>query len=621
MYLNHADTSTQVGAVLTGALQGAGVLSVESPAPSQSPAASLLLTGSAANTNGGLTVGTQRFQPVDVYLDKPANVNAISHNLDLGAGDVLWLNDEQIDDSATVHVHWLGTLDMDGAVETVGDTTIDGVVSLSTLASLSAGHLSVGNLAATSGSVISMVVDDQASDQFDVRGTASIDGAVLDLQASTLTAGRFHTLLAVAGTQPVTGTFVGLPEAAQLQLGGATFEISYRAGDGNDIVIGPVGSTSPPIPVAHKPPFAAVSPVRVLETRVSEGLVGYVGARPVAGQVVELSLAGVHGVPADAAAVALNVTAVDAAGSGFVTVWPCGEPRPTASNLNFVAGQTVPNLVVTRLGSGGKVCLFTQVGVDLLADLQGWFPAGAFAAVSPVRVLETRVSEGLVGYVGARPVAGQVVELSLAGVHGVPADAAAVALNVTAVDAAGSGFVTVWPCGEPRPTASNLNFVAGQTVPNLVVTRLGSGGKVCLFTQVGVDLLADLQGWFPAGAFAAVSPVRVLETRVSEGLVGYVGARPVAGQVVELSLAGVHGVPADAAAVALNVTAVDAAGSGFVTVWPCGEPRPTASNLNFVAGQTVPNLVVTRLGSGGKVCLFTQVGVDLLADLQGWFPA
>jgi hypothetical protein len=73
--------------------------------------------------------------------------------------------------------------------------------------------------------------------------------------------------------------------------------------------------------------------------------------------------------------------------------------------------------------------------------------------------------------------------------------------------------------------------------------------------------------------------------------------------------------------VVVNVTAVQADGDGFVTVWPCGQPRPTASNLNVRAGQIVPNLVVAKLGRDGKVCLYSHVGIDLIADLQGWHPA
>jgi hypothetical protein len=114
-------------------------------------------------------------------------------------------------------------------------------------------------------------------------------------------------------------------------------------------------------------------------------------------------------------------------------------------------------------------------------------------------------------------------------------------------------------------------------------------------------------------------PVRVLETRVSEGQRGYSGAKPVAGQTVELVVAGVGGVPAGARAVVLNVTGVEASGAGFVTVWPCGSARPTASNLNLDRGETAPNLVVAPVGVGGKVCVFTQSGAHLLADLSGYF--
>ncbi|MFM7535008.1 MAG: hypothetical protein ACKO91_04340, partial [Acidimicrobiales bacterium] len=84
-------------------------------------------------------------------------------------------------------------------------------------------------------------------------------------------------------------------------------------------------------------------------------------------------------------------------------------------------------------------------------------------------------------------------------------------------------------------------------------------------------------------------------------------------------VAGVGGVPAGARAVVLNVTGVEASGDGFVTVWPCGAVRPKASNLNLVRGQSAPNLVVAPVGTGGKVCVFTQSGAHLLADVSGYF--
>jgi hypothetical protein len=284
--------------------------------------------------------------------------------------------------------------------------------------------------------------------------------------------------------------------------------------------------------------------------------------------------------------------------------------------VNYAARQTVANAVFTRPGDGGRVCFSSHVRAHLVVDLQGWF-ATEFAGGAPVRILETRAA-GQTGYTGAKPAGGQVIELAVGGRFGVPTGASAVVLNVTATEPDAGGFVTVWPCGQPRPLASNLNVAAGQTVANAVVARPGVDGKVCVYTLGAAHLVADLQGWFPS-AYRTTAPVRVLETRPA-GQTGYVGAKPAAGHVVALRVAGVGGVPDDLSAVVLNVTATEAEGAGFVTVWPCGQARPLASNLNYAAGQSVPNVVVARPNAAGEVCLFALTRSHLVVDLQGWFP-
>ena len=50
----------------------------------------------------------------------------------------------------------------------------------------------------------------------------------------------------------------------------------------------------------------------------------------------------------------------------------------------------------------------------------------------------------------------------------------------------------------------------------------------------------------------------------------------------------------------LNVNTVEAAGPGFVTVHPCASGRPNASNMNFVGGQIVPNLVIVQAERGHR---------------------
>ena len=78
-------------------------------------------------------------------------------------------------------------------------------------------------------------------------------------------------------------------------------------------------------------------------------------------------------------------------------------------------------------------------------------------------------------------------------------------------------------------------------------------------------------------------------------------------------------VATDATAVVLNVTVTDAQAPGFITVYPCGSPRPTASNLNYVAGSTVANAVLVQIGTAGQVCIFNQSPTHLIADVNGYF--
>jgi len=180
----------------------------------------------------------------------------------------------------------------------------------------------------------------------------------------------------------------------------------------------------------------------------------------------------------------------------------------------------------------------------------------------------------------------------------------------------------VWPCGAPRPTASNLNIAAGATAPNLVISKIGDGGKVCLYTQASLDLIADVNGYLPTdSSYTPVVPERLLETRPA-GQAGYTGGKPGADSTIELTVIGVGTtqVPAGTSAVVLNVTGVAPDTDGYVTVWPCGSPRPTASNLNLATGGIVPNLVMTKVGTGGKVCIYTQAPAHLVADINGFWP-
>ena len=347
--------------------------------------------------------------------------------------------------------------------------------------------------------------------------------------------------------------------------------------------------------------FHAITPQRALDTRDSAPIDG--------GSLRSAHIVGVGGVPASATAVALNVTVAGPDATGFVTVFPEGAARPDTSNLNFVTNQTVANMVTTALGTGGNISLFNASlgATEAIVDVAGWYDSG-FHAVVPTRLMDTRNKLG-----GSTVGEGQTQTLAIAGLAGVPAGATSVALNVTVVNPTHSSFLTVWPANTARPTASNLNFVAGQIVPNMVTVGLNSGA-ISIYNAFGTtDVLVDLSGWFD-GALHPVTPTRIMDTRANQCLVkmGPDETRLVA-------VAGLGGVPADAGAVSLNVTAVNPTQSTFLTLWPSGQSRPTASNLNPIAG-IVPNMVTVGLGADGRVALYNATGVvDVLIDVNGWY--
>ncbi len=404
-------------------------------------------------------------------------------------------------------------------------------------------------------------------------------------------------------------------------------------------VVTTLGGTTSAAP--GDPVFQGLTPARLLDTRpagpgiatidgqaLSDGVVG-------ANSTLNLTVTNRGGVPATGvAAVALNVTVTEPTASSFITVFPAGATRPNASNLNMSAGQTIANMVIVPVGASGQISLFNLNGsTHLIADVLGWFPAGSVNGLTPTRLMDTRsdgdTADGLFrreGAVGPNT----VKTLTVAGRGGVPtgATAGAVALNVTATEPTGNSFITVFPTGNTQPTASNLNVVPGQTVPNMVIVPLGTAGQINLYNQGGnTHLIVDVLAWFPSATASinGVNPARLLETRSFLSTVdnrfnatGQFGP----GGTQNVTVVGRGGVPASGvAAVALNVTATGGTLGSFLTVYPKGATKPNASNLNFTAGQTVPNMVLLPVGNDGQVSIFNLAGsTDVLVDVLAWFP-
>lgn len=339
-----------------------------------------------------------------------------------------------------------------------------------------------------------------------------------------------------------------------------------------------------------------------------------------AGQYVDLDMRAA-GVPTQAKAVVLNVTAVGATASTDVRVYPADSAGvPGVSNLNLTTGQTRANLVTVAVSSAGVVRLRNGAGsVHLLADLAGYYApvtGASFFPIAPDRALDTRNGIGRLG-------AGQAGDLTIADGQKVPSNATAVVLSVTAVGATQSTDVRVYPTpatGDAVPLVSNLNVVPGGPVPNLVIVPVGNAGQVRLRNAAGsVHLVVDVYGYYAVAnggsLFRPLSPQRILDTRPD---------RLGAAQTLDVRTASAGGVPSSATAVALNVTGVGASDGTDVRIYPSPLTNtaapPTVSTLNLVRGQTAADAAIVPTGNGSAVRLYNSSGsLALTVDVAGWF--
>jgi hypothetical protein len=266
----------------------------------------------------------------------------------------------------------------------------------------------------------------------------------------------------------------------------------------------------------------------------------------------------------------------------------------------------------------------------VIFDVAGWVGVasnsmvkdGLYQPLTPARIMDTRTGLG-VPKAAVGP--GQTVTLNVFAPGGVPTGAgvSAVVLNVTVTGPSAASYLTVFPSDAAQPTASNLNFSAGATVPNRVIVKVGAGGLVSFFNAAGsTQVIADIGGWFTdatstaGGArFSGTVPTRMLDTR-TPGIGPIYGGALNTFQLLDQNNQPVQGI----SAVVFNVTVTNPTMASYVTLWPDGPPRPPISDLNFTAGETVPNLVVVKLGNLSKIDIYNALGqTDLIMDMVGYY--
>jgi hypothetical protein len=337
--------------------------------------------------------------------------------------------------------------------------------------------------------------------------------------------------------------------------------------------------------------------------------------------VWEIQVAGRGGVPSGADAAVINLTLTGADRNGFATLFPCGKV-PNASSVNYTPGSSAANEVVVALSAKGTVCVYTHTAAHVILDVVGHAADSPYQPSAPRRFADSRnepTFDGTFRNTGIRG-AGTVWQIDVGGRGGIPLTTKAAAVNLTITGATSNGFAVVFDCGT-RPSASSINYRPGASRANEVIAKLSATGKLCVYTHTAAHVVVDVVGTIDASAirYIASTPTRYADTRnepTFDGNFRNTGRRR-AGTVWEITVAGRGGVPANAKAAVVNLTITGVDRNGFAAMYPCG-PRPNASSINYAAGATVANEVITRLSSRGTVCVYTHRDAHVIADVDGY---
>ncbi len=393
-------------------------------------------------------------------------------------------------------------------------------------------------------------------------------------------------------------------------LGGGVSSCDGGAGCGSVFTTGPTSA-------AYQ--FVPLTPCRLWDSRPSDPLVG--GTVNVF-SLLELSQAFGCGDLSSATAFSLNITVAPHGPLGYLTVWPTGLGLPYVSTLNSPDGRIKANAAIVPAGSGyypgGDVSFYASATTDLILDINGYFTTpGAqtlqFYPLTPCRVVDTRNGQD-----GGTLPAGMERDYAMTGKCAIPSNAAAYALNLTAIPAAGGlDYLTVWSQGDPRPLVSTLNDSTGTVVANAAIVSSGNNQAVAFYPNSNnTDLLVDVNGYFaapgPGGySYHSVPPCRIYDSRNNNG-------QPFFGEQTITISSEPCAPPSNATGYVLNATVVPSGSLAYLTLWPDMEQQPLMSTLNAYDGSITSNMAIVAT-TNGSIDAYAAGLTQLILDISGYF--
>jgi hypothetical protein len=397
-------------------------------------------------------------------------------------------------------------------------------------------------------------------------------------------------------------------------------------------------------------------PIRLLDTRSGAAAcytpgVGFTGYETIKTQPAQVTCQGLT-IPSNASAIVGTATALNTPQGGNLRLYPAGEQLAEVSNVNFVPGRIVSNSFTVKLGTGGAFNIYSYSPSDVIIDVTGYYAAPGTGGLyyhqlpNPIRILETRPGESGYQTPGA-PLAANSVRLQQAGNISylgvtIPAAARAITGNATVVNNgfANGGALRLYPGDINQVVVTeNINYVAGQTIPNAFTARLDSNGRFNIYTSATTHVLIDVTGYYSTEPAADQNgregllfnilprPFRLLDTRAGYTACDAPGvklsAQTVRVQTVRGRTCSNQTVPSTAKAIFGNATVVNnfaGASFGNIRLYPGEQPLANASNLNYVQGDVMPNSFIVGLGTtNGAMNIWSYSSTDFIVDVSGYF--
>jgi Putative amidase domain len=360
-------------------------------------------------------------------------------------------------------------------------------------------------------------------------------------------------------------------------------------------------AVSPPDPGSQPPlqpsagEFASVPLFRVLDTRNGTGEPGGVAAQLAAGSPIAVPVTGVDGVPSDATSVVVNIVALNATASGYLTSYNTDTAGPNVASVGVKAGINTNQTDTIGVSAVGTVSVadHSTAPLDVVVTLMGYYTGASDAAAGDtygdapwVKIVDT--SAGL-GAPDAPIAAGGSVTVQVSGEGGIPVGADTAVLQFSANNATTNGYLTAYPAGSSDPGVSLLLYDSSMTYRDLDYVPLSSSGQITVTNHgtAPVNLVLYTRGYFmppsatPVGAeYIPVGPDGPVT------VYGGGGAVVAANSSVTFQVAGAAGLPQNGVVeVAEHVIVTDPAQAGFLDVYRGGGTDPDHATMNFLAGD------------------------------------